>query len=144
MICMKISSCIYALWPDSIIVVTFLLLIMTFCQVKSFTFRTLLAFTRQINMISVSFYHILIWLFLLFRGDCWEVRRYKDDVFTMTSSNGNIIRVTGPLCEEFPVTGEFPARRPVTRSLMFSLICAWINGWVNNREAGDLRPSRPL
>ena len=22
---------------------------------------------------------------------------------------------------------------------MFSLICAWINGWVNNREAGDLR-----
>ena len=27
-------------------------------------------------------------------------------------------------------------------ALMFSLICAWINGWVNNREAGDLR--RPL
>ena len=23
--------------------------------------------------------------------------------------------------------------------LMFSLICAWINGWVNNRETGDLR-----
>ena len=22
-------------------------------------------------------------------------------------------------------------------ALMFSLICAWINGWVNNREAGD-------
>ena len=24
-------------------------------------------------------------------------------------------------------------------ALMFSLICAWINPWVNNREAGDLR-----
>ena len=24
-------------------------------------------------------------------------------------------------------------------ALMFSLICAWINDWVNNREAGDLR-----
>ena len=24
-------------------------------------------------------------------------------------------------------------------ALMFSLICAWINGWVNNRESGDLR-----
>ena len=24
-------------------------------------------------------------------------------------------------------------------ALMISLICAWINGWVNNREAGDLR-----
>ena len=27
-------------------------------------------------------------------------------------------------------------------ALMFSLICAWINGWVNNREAGDLRRRR--
>ena len=26
--------------------------------------------------------------------------------------------------------------------LMFSLICAWINGWVNNGEAGDLRRHR--
>ena len=25
------------------------------------------------------------------------------------------------------------------RALMFSLICAWINSWVNNLEAGDLR-----
>ena len=25
------------------------------------------------------------------------------------------------------------------RALMFSLICVWINGWVNKREAGDLR-----
>ena len=29
-------------------------------------------------------------------------------------------------------------------ALMFSLICAWINGWVNNREAGDLRPIAPI
>ena len=27
-------------------------------------------------------------------------------------------------------------------ALMFSLICAWINGWVNNHEAGDLRRHR--
>ena len=27
-------------------------------------------------------------------------------------------------------------------ALMFSLICVWINGWVNNREAGDLRRYR--
>ena len=25
---------------------------------------------------------------------------------------------------------------------MFSLVCAWINGWVNNREAADLRRRR--
>ena len=28
------------------------------------------------------------------------------------------------------------------RGLMFSLICVWINSWVNNREAGDLRRYR--
>ena len=27
-------------------------------------------------------------------------------------------------------------------ALMFSLICVWINGWVKNREAGDLRRHR--
>ena len=27
-------------------------------------------------------------------------------------------------------------------ALMFSLICAWINGWLSNREAGDLRNHR--
>ena len=39
-----------------------------------------------------------------------------------------------------PVTDEFPAQRPLTRSFdFFSLICAQTNGWVNNRDAGDLR-----
>ena len=37
-------------------------------------------------------------------------------LFMMTSSNGNIFRVTGPLCGEFTGPGEFPAQRPVTRS----------------------------
>ena len=44
-----------------------------------------------------------------------------------------------------PVTGEFPTQRPVTWSfdVFFHLrICVWINGWVNNREAGDLRRYR--
>ena len=27
-------------------------------------------------------------------------------------------------------------------ALMFSLICVWINDWVNNREVGDFRRSR--
>ena len=37
-------------------------------------------------------------------------------LFMMTSSNGNIFRVTGPLCGEFTGPGEFPTQRPVTRS----------------------------
>ena len=41
-----------------------------------------------------------------------------------------------------PVTGEFPSQWSVTRSFDVSFICAWINGWVNNRAAGDLRRHR--
>ena len=41
-----------------------------------------------------------------------------------------------------PVSGEFPAQTPVTRSFVISLICPWIKGWVSNRETGDLRRHR--
>ena len=34
----------------------------------------------------------------------------------MTSSNGNIFRVTDHLCGEFTGPGDFPTQRPVTRS----------------------------
>ena len=45
----------------------------------------------------------------------------------MTSSNGKSFRVTGPLC------GEFTGHR------WCFLSAPWINSWVNNREAGELR-----
>ena len=41
-----------------------------------------------------------------------------------------------------PIPGEFPAQRPVTRNFDVSLICVWINDWVNNRETVDLRRYR--
>ena len=65
----------------------------------------------------------------------------------MTSSNGNIFRVTGPLYGEFtgrrwPVIGEFPPQRPVTQSFDVFFSAHWINGWVSNHGAGDLRRHR--
>ena len=43
----------------------------------------------------------------------------------MTSSNGNIFRVTGPLCAgNSQVIVEFPSQRTVTWSFDVSLICA--------------------
>ena len=61
----------------------------------------------------------------------------------MTSSNENIFRVTGPLC------GKFTGHRwiPLTKASDAGLWCflwsaTWINGWVNNREAGDLSRHR--
>ena len=64
--------------------------------------------------------------------------------FMMTSSNGSIFRVTGHLCEEFTGPGPVNSRHEGQwrGALMFPLICAWINGWVNNRKAGDLRRHR--
>ena len=35
-----------------------------------------------------------------------------------------------------------PHKGQLRGALMFSLICVWINDWVNNREAGDLRRYR--
>ena len=37
------------------------------------------------------------------------------------------------------VPGEVPAQRPVTRSFDVFFDLSLNNGWVNNREAGDLR-----
>ena len=35
--------------------------------------------------------------------------------------------------------GNSPDKGQWRRALMFSLICAWTNGWVNDRDASDLR-----
>ena len=61
----------------------------------------------------------------------------------MTSSNGNISHITGPLCGEFAGYRWIPlTKASETELLLFSLICTWINGWVNNHEPGDLRCHR--
>ena len=58
---------------------------------------------------------------LIFMAECsnWLCRvknKHNSGFDMMTSSNGNIFRVTGPLCGEFTGPGEFPTQRPVTRS----------------------------
>ena len=41
-----------------------------------------------------------------------------------------------------PVPGNSPHKGQWRGALMFFFSCAWINDWVNNREAGDLRRHR--
>ena len=53
-----------------------------------------------------------------------------------TSSKGKIFRVTGPLWRDSSHKGQWHG------ALMFSLICAWTNGWANNQDPGDLRRHR--
>ena len=63
----------------------------------------------------------------------------ESNVIMMMSSNGNIFRVIGPLWGErwIPLT-----KAKWRGDLMFSLICAWTNGWANNLNADDLRRHR--
>ena len=68
----------------------------------------------------------------------WPVRFVHDDVIKWKHF---------PRCWPFvrrihrsPVNSPHKGQR--RGALMFSLICVWINGWVNNREAGDLRRYR--
>ena len=64
----------------------------------------------------------------------------NDRICMMTSSNGNIFCVACPPFERgiHRSVVNSPHKGQWHGALMFSLICAWINSWVNNREAGDL------
>ena len=55
----------------------------------------------------------------------------------MTSSNGNIFRVTGHLCGEFTGLRWIPRTKASDAVLFFD-----VRVWVNTREAGDLRRYR--
>ena len=59
----------------------------------------------------------------------------------MTSSNGNILRFTDHSCIDRSQVNS-PHKGQWQGALIFLLICAWINGWVNNGKAGDLRRHR--
>ena len=61
------------------------------------------------------------------------------DEYMMTSSNGNIFRVTGPLWGESTGHWWIPLTKANDAELWCSFICAWTHGQANNRDAGDLR-----
>ena len=52
----------------------------------------------------------------------------------MTSLNGNILRVTDPLCGEL-----IPRTKASDAEFWYSFICTWTNSWASNWDAGDLR-----
>ena len=58
----------------------------------------------------------------------------------VSSSKGNIFRDRVQGIHLSPVNS--PHKGQWRGELMFSLICAWANGWVNNRDAGGFRRHR--
>ena len=87
-----------------------------------------------------------IWVLCTGQLDCFFNTSWLEQsviFYMMASSNGNIFCVTGHLYGEF--TGQRWVHRTKTSDAelwVFSLICVWINGWANNRVAGDLRRYR--
>ena len=92
------------------------------------------------------------WFFILFYSShsvmnhicCFRQHYNVTSSLMITSPNGNIFHVTGPLCvrgiQRSPVNS--PHKGQWRGALIFSLICAWTNDWVSNRCAGDLRRHR--
>ena len=91
----------------------------------------------------------------------WEHLSLMKYILIITSSNGNIFRVTGSLCVVVVVVAVVvvvvvvggrgdPPLTPLDSlykgqwrgALMFSLICAWTKGRASNHGAGDLRRHR--
>ena len=66
------------------------------------------------------------------------VPAYHDDVIKWNHFPRNWPFVRG--IHRSPV--DSPHKGQWHGALMFSLICAWIDGWANNRDAGDLRRHR--
>ena len=76
-------------------------------------------FLMMLNMYCILYQYRRTWLKvnLLWKLClCQLPRLWEGDACMMTSSNGNIFRVTGLLCGEFTGPGEFPTQRTVTRS----------------------------
>ena len=63
-------------------------------------------------------------------------------VLMMTSSNGNIFCVTGPMCRKFTGHWWIASQRPVTWSFDVSYDLRLNKQLSNNHEAGDLRCHR--
>ena len=100
-------------------------------------------FCQEINHISISNVHtwmIHIWIRYIRKGN-WSLVStayyyiQHDDVHQRETFSTLLALCVG----NSPLTGEFPAQRPVAWSFSVFMFCTWINGWVRNRVAGELR-----
>ena len=69
--------------------------------------------------------------------NCWYT--YVIHISIMSSSNGNHFPRYWPFVRGiYSSQANSPCKGQWCGALMFSLICAWRNGWANKRDTGDL------
>ena len=95
---------------------------------------------------STTSHHIKqCWLFLIWwpwgpiTSAKWKVKCYD---IMMTSQMETFSALLAFLRGIHRPPVSSPHKGQWRRALLFSIICAWRNGWVNNRDAGDLRGHR--
>ena len=113
----------------------------------------------ELRLSCIDIWHIFIFMLI----ECYGMKLvYKIHirVRTRTSSKWNDLSIHWQKHDDVIKWKHFPRYWPFVRgihrspvnsphkgqwrgALMFSLICVWINGWVNNRGAGDLWRYRP-
>ena len=94
--------------------------------------RTVISICHLGVVFAKVFHYIIYVLKSTCRGWIWAIM--------MTSSNGHIFPRYWPFVRGIhrsPVNS--PHKGQWRGALMFCFICVWKNGWVNNREAADLR-----
>ena len=90
--------------------------------------------------------HFIVWVVCLVNIEVKTLIPVSDDLsvvsITWWRHQMNVFSALQTICAgNSPVTGEFPAQRPVPRSFDGFFIYTWING-VNNGVAGELRRHR--
>ena len=90
------------------------------------------------NIYSNAFTYLLIVCIVIFYGFIFAIPLHHDDVIKWKHFPRNWPFVRG--IHRSPVNS--PHKGQWRGAFMFSLVCTRINGWVNNREAGDLRRYR--
>ena len=72
-----------------------------------------------------------------------SLRHYDTEKALDDYRNRHSWKIGKNICHEDVIKWKyFPRYWPFVRGIHRSLICIWINAWVNNREAGDLRRHR--
>ena len=117
-----------------------------FCAEGRFFYRTILKKDTSVFLLPSRKYVQLLLMFTVNEIHIRQLENMRHSIIKictagssamMTSSNGNIFRLTGHLCGDRSSVNS-PYKDKWRGALIF-FICTRINGYVNNRKAGDLR-----
>ena len=89
---------------------------------------------------TVLYFHQFLFEFLYMSGWAYETMASsrQDTITSWWRHQMETFSALLALCAgNSPVTGKFPHKGQCGGALMFSLICAWTHGWVNNRKASE-------